>query len=88
MNMDDKEKGMMAWLHFGEALEDFGLHVVRKFGVWHLELDNGYEVSKGTKLFYQIMNYFDIKTTAGLLNASPEKRGIVILARNVDLFYI
>lgn len=86
--MDDKENDRIAWLAFGEALEDYGLHVVRRFGIYHLLGANGDEFSHGTKLFYQMMYYFGIKTTAGLLDASPEKRSVIILARTVDLFYI
>lgn len=86
--MEDMEKGIMAWLAFGEALEDYGLHVVRRFGIYHLLGSNGDEISHGTKLFYQMMYYFRIKTTAGLLESSPSIRTVIILARNVDLFHL
>lgn len=86
--MDDKEKSRIAWLAFGEALEDYGLHVVRRFGIYHLLGANGDEFSHGTKLFYQMMYYFRIKTTAGLLESSPSIRTVIILARNVDLYHL
>ena len=85
--MDDKEKGRIAWFELGNALEDFGLYVVMLSGVYHLKHSNGDEFSRGTLLFYQAMNYFGIESTHGLLEASPEKRSIIILARKVDLFY-
>ncbi len=85
--MDDKEKGMVALFSLGDALEDFGLHVVREFGVWHVKGSNGDVISKGDKLFYQIMNYFGVKTTKGPLDTSPSKQSVIILARTVDLFY-
>lgn len=85
--MYDKEKSRIAWFQLSEELEDFGLNVVKRFGVWHLELSNGDEFSKGTNLFYQFMGYFGIQNTAQLLDASPDKRNIIILARKLDLLY-
>lgn len=42
--------------------------------------------NKGNRLFPLIMDYLGIKTTASLLDSSPNNRSAIILARKVDLY--